>query len=792
MELTERPDPRAVAYLASIPYVTFKVNCLIRAAKKGKKEPKEKDIQAKYTILEQFCKTNLKTKCITKRIYSYSINTPAGLGGRLFSTGSMQGISGMYRGLLMSGRGTDIDMVNAHPVILRYICSLHGIPCPALEYYVNHRDEVLSKWTDRAKGKTAYLIATNDEKPACFSKYETESEETNEALQGYIKESNKLKKKITALSEYAELIATVPTNKEYNLNGSGLNRVLCYYENIIVQHAVHVANIRGLEIAMIMFDGFMPYGDHYQETELLEEIQTYVESQMPGLNMQWSYKEHSDEIQIPADFDENAKSEQTSKPYVTSDLDAAQILYKAYPHWKYCKGQLYVFDDNMWTPDRVSHNKVVSRFTNILWVGQHNRKTGEMEASTTKSYGNTTTLGSLMLTKLETLCIDNDWIKRTERSSLGKLLFENGYLDLREGVFYNFEKNKPDPSIVFIYKIPHKWLPEEDGGEYRKDILKRIFTDPLGEEVGNYFCHQLSRGLAGDQMKRILFGLGYSNTGKSTISKALIRSCGEYVDTFNANNLAYKQTSQDQGQQNRWIMLKKDKRIILSNEINSMVTLNGNGIKSLSSGGDEIEGRTHGGNETTFSIQFLPVVFANDLPEIKPYDDALDKRINVVSYTKPYVENPGENELLADPNIDAEINTIEFQQAFVRVLVYQYHKGKTGRFDSVPSGVLNAKKDWIGTEVTCLNRFMQDYTITNEAHHFVRSNEIEDWLLSNKTGVSMKRFSMDMKQYATNNKLVNVIPVQKKYAGKATRMWSGIKFIREENDESETDGDETD
>ena len=110
------------------------------------------------------------------------MNTPAGLGGRLFSTGSMQGISGLYRGLLMRGKGTYIDMKNAHPVILKYICRLHSIDCPALEYYINHRDEVLSKWSNKAMGKNAYLVATNDKKPACFSNYHSESEEAQEAF----------------------------------------------------------------------------------------------------------------------------------------------------------------------------------------------------------------------------------------------------------------------------------------------------------------------------------------------------------------------------------------------------------------------------------------------------------------------------------------------------------------------------------------------------------------------------------------------------------------------------------
>jgi AICAR transformylase/IMP cyclohydrolase PurH len=68
-------------------------------------------------------------------------------------------------------------------------------------------------------------------------------------------------------------------------------------------------------------------------------------------------------------------------------------------------------------------------------------------------------------------------------------------------------------------------------------------------------------------MKRIFFGLGFSNTGKSTITKALLNRCGVYIGIFDGNNLAYRTTSSDSASQNRWMMLLKDKRLIFSNEI---------------------------------------------------------------------------------------------------------------------------------------------------------------------------------------------------------------------------------
>jgi hypothetical protein len=88
-----------------------------------------------------------------------------------------------------------------------------------------------------------------------------------------------------------------------------INRILCLYENIILGHAIHVINTRGLEIAILMFDGLMIYGDHYNDASLLQEITEYVEKMMPKLGMKWTYKQHDNTMQIPEYFDvEEAKT----------------------------------------------------------------------------------------------------------------------------------------------------------------------------------------------------------------------------------------------------------------------------------------------------------------------------------------------------------------------------------------------------------------------------------------------------------------------------------------------------
>jgi hypothetical protein len=171
--------------------------------------------------------------------------------------------------------------------------------------------------------------------------------------------------------------------------------------------------------------------------------------------------------------------------------------------------------------------------------------------------------------------MNNEWFTQTQSTSLGKVLFNNGYYDFRTSqICYEF-----DPKIVFMNRIPHNFeaLSAQEM-EYMASVEKRLFIDPLGAEVADYWLLNLARGLAGDLMKRLLFGLGSTDCGKSTITTACKNSLGGYFGSFNGESLAYRNCSQDEASQMRWVMLLRYKRLIFSNEMKSTVELNGNMI----------------------------------------------------------------------------------------------------------------------------------------------------------------------------------------------------------------------
>ncbi|KAG5176693.1 hypothetical protein JKP88DRAFT_249335 [Tribonema minus] len=69
--------------------------------------------------------------------------------GRKFAKGpSLQNFPRDIRAILTYGLLHDLDMENAHMHIIQYLCREYGITCPQLDYYIEHRDEILARIMD--------------------------------------------------------------------------------------------------------------------------------------------------------------------------------------------------------------------------------------------------------------------------------------------------------------------------------------------------------------------------------------------------------------------------------------------------------------------------------------------------------------------------------------------------------------------------------------------------------------------------------------------------------------------
>jgi hypothetical protein len=235
-----------------------------------------------YNLLMKYTSDAIANNGEVTREYNYSKNMKTS--GRLFSNG-VQNMGIAIRGFLMC-HTTDIDMKNAHPVILRYIRKKHNIRSPELDYYVESRDDILISIpnTTKDEAKTLFLVALNNDN---INKHSS-----HPVFRKFDNESKHLQKAVAEIPEYKTLCDSFPLEKEDNIIGSKLNRILCHYENQILQVALKTITDKGIEISTLMFDGCMVYGDHYNDLSLLESITTKCEEAFPSLNMKWDYKTH--------------------------------------------------------------------------------------------------------------------------------------------------------------------------------------------------------------------------------------------------------------------------------------------------------------------------------------------------------------------------------------------------------------------------------------------------------------------------------------------------------------------
>jgi hypothetical protein len=179
----------------------------------------------------------------------------------MYGGGSIQGICADIRGFLFRDITTDIDVENCHPKLLEHICNKHSIECPQLAYYNQNRKRILDRIPN---GKDLFLKSVNSDKRNATCK--------DDFFKAFDKEMKVIQQILYALPCYDYIVQTIPKDKTYNCLGSNINRILCRYENEVLQKMIKYVNSKNIEICSYMFDGLMVYGNHYHNKTLLTEL----------------------------------------------------------------------------------------------------------------------------------------------------------------------------------------------------------------------------------------------------------------------------------------------------------------------------------------------------------------------------------------------------------------------------------------------------------------------------------------------------------------------------------------
>jgi hypothetical protein len=752
--------------------------------------------------------------------------------GRVFPTKSlgMTSFAKKTRNTLIKDLYYDFDLKNAQPEILRSICEANNLSCAIVKEYCTRREEIICNIIADSDGEAnrdlvksliirlsfyggfkGWLVENNIKEfptPIIVKKYRDEV------------------KRIALLMKEAnpDLFKTMERAKkekgEENVMGSFLSTYLQEYELRVVENVLkHLCietdicstDFPNYFLAIYEFDGLKllksrvdAYGGVDKVLELmnrlniemgfdivweLKPIEKFydVEFTMPPptqtkLQEKEEIKEREKERKKEEKANQLAENEKKRTEILkdkrnkvaNNDLEASKIIYSEIENnIKFSNKILYYKHNYLWISDFEMIKSLLGNYIRHSGIKRLNPITNQLEDFVQHRKCGQNVLNDVI--DIATVNYDNMWSNEMFKSSLGKVLFTNGYYNFHLGKFYKHADKDYDHSIIFM--------------EYIETIKQRLFIDPFGKEVADYYLLNIARGLAGDAMKRALFGIGDGNTGKSIMTTSIEGACGGYFGTFNANNIIMKkmQSSGDDAQQLRWIMMLLSKRIIASNELEGDAVINGTILKKLSSGGlDKIVARMHGGNETEFMISFLCILFANDLDKIKPMDDAIVERVRAIPYTKKYVDKPSNiYELQKDVNLTKEVGTLKYKLGFMFLLMESYKTFVAAeRIEKEPAAIGKALVSTFGGIDNFITILQEDYEITNnENDNDVSSADLAEWIKTRKLGISATKLGRDLNKYAELNNFTNVKNKDMKKgegsSSKTKRVWVGLKQIVE-------------
>lgn len=175
--------------------------------------------------------------------------------GRYHSVGGI-GLQGMLREIrqaISNHRYVDIDMVNAHPVILRHLCKLRGIKTPYLKKYVKNRDEILTSISDnRDTAKQGVLAMIN----GGTKFYNKMCDKKHKWVRNFGAELCVINKSFTADKEFTEhKKKREKAGEKFNHEGTYLNSKLTDMENNILMTILD--ELGNPKDCVLCFDGLM-------------------------------------------------------------------------------------------------------------------------------------------------------------------------------------------------------------------------------------------------------------------------------------------------------------------------------------------------------------------------------------------------------------------------------------------------------------------------------------------------------------------------------------------------------
>ena len=174
----------------------------------------------------------------------------------------------------------DIDMINAHPVILNYLCKKNNVDCNILKNYIENRELILSSFGEDSK--ELFLSILN----GGFKDIYSDNKQTNNYLKLFENE-------IIRIQNYFYINDKRYLDIDYNYKGKNLSRIILDIENQILQIMINYFTSKNVNILTLEYDGLKIYTDKNSKHFSINELESNIYKSI-GINVKLAFKNIED------------------------------------------------------------------------------------------------------------------------------------------------------------------------------------------------------------------------------------------------------------------------------------------------------------------------------------------------------------------------------------------------------------------------------------------------------------------------------------------------------------------
>lgn len=670
----------------------------------------------------------------------------------------------------------DIDIVNAHPVILSQICDMFNICNKNLFYYIENRDEILKEIMrvhniDKEKAKKLIISLLN---MGSYNKFKKTINAKHSMK--YLEElTNELK---TIVDELIKLNIGMYTDiskyksKKSNIKATFMAYYLQTIENKILEFVylyVKEKNLISDDFLILSNDGLMILKEKFYP-ELCDEFNKIIFDKM-GLDIKYIHKEYNQnytieeieknqeepekirEIMNQIEFIKQMNNQTVDIDDFFNELEISDHLFFTDIYFSLVKNT-YIYNEDLGWFSYDKYNKLISY--NKEPIDLNNDISRKLKAflkdkfilldPDNKNFIKYSKIYKFYCKKVQNTKFVSNVIEKLKElyyvKDLNKLIDSNYKLVAFKDLVYDLEVkeyrkiNKED----FIMKHIEFNAPVEDMEEdvIRNDIIDFIYSIQETKENADFLIKIMANSIFYNKYEKLYIINGSGGNGKGVLFSLFEHTIGSYFHNVNSQFLTTKYKGNTP---NPDLFNCFNKRCIVVNEPeeddnNNGLNFNVEFLKKITSN-DTVTCRTLHAKPVSFKANFTTFIQTNEIPAIDKIDNALKRRFIIIDFPYKFVENPKlSNEKKVDYTLKEKFNNKKYHQQFIKILLENVDLGDRL---NVPEKFVSITNEYFEENDIAYNFFKEYYEITDNKKDYVKKLDLYEHYLTVCDGKPIKK-----------------------------------------------------